>query len=355
MNSAIHSWPASGGPDQGADEDALAETAADWIVQLSADDAAEREAAARGFEAWKAADPAHAAAAAGMERFLGLTRQLGAQSGTSTRAARDTLGHLLDDGPASPAQPRRPRQRRRRKAGVVALLLLVGLASLLFFSSGRPAVLMADLRTVVGEQRSVALADGSRLLLAGDSAVDIQFDPAQRRLRLLRGEILVDVAAEPGRAFEVATEHGVVQALGTRFLVQGDDSQTVVTMLESRVQVIARAAPSQALDLGPGQRLRLDDHGSHPLPAVDPGAVEDAFRLRRLVVQDQPLPIVLERLARERPGYLYYDSARLAAIRVSAVLPLDDTDQALQLLHESFPQLRIRPMTAWLTLVDQTP
>jgi transmembrane sensor len=34
------------------------------------------------------------------------------------------------------------------------------------------------------------------------------------------------------------------------------------------------------------------------------------------------------------------------------VLPLDDTDRALQLLMSSFPELRIRTLTPWLVLVD---
>uniref|UniRef100_UPI0038D1A2C6 DUF4880 domain-containing protein n=1 Tax=Variovorax paradoxus TaxID=34073 RepID=UPI0038D1A2C6 len=51
--------------------DATAMQAAEWIVRLTADDPAERERARRGFEAWKRADPEHAATAAGMERLLG--------------------------------------------------------------------------------------------------------------------------------------------------------------------------------------------------------------------------------------------------------------------------------------------
>jgi ferric-dicitrate binding protein FerR (iron transport regulator) len=48
----------------------IAAQAAEWIVRLSCDDAAERVAARRDFDAWKAADRRHAAAAAGMERLL---------------------------------------------------------------------------------------------------------------------------------------------------------------------------------------------------------------------------------------------------------------------------------------------
>ncbi len=53
------------------DAETLAETAADWIVRLSADDPEERRQAEAGFTAWKNADPRHAAAAARLEQLIG--------------------------------------------------------------------------------------------------------------------------------------------------------------------------------------------------------------------------------------------------------------------------------------------
>ncbi|KAB2921072.1 MAG: DUF4880 domain-containing protein, partial [Dechloromonas sp.] len=54
-----------------ATPETLAEQAADWIVRLSADDPAERQAAEAGFRAWKLADPRHAETAARLEGLLG--------------------------------------------------------------------------------------------------------------------------------------------------------------------------------------------------------------------------------------------------------------------------------------------
>lgn len=70
------------------------------------------------------------------------------------------------------------------------------------------------------------------------------------------------------------------------------------------------------------------------------------------MVNDRPLSEVLDELARQRPGRIQYDRARIDGIRVSAVLPLDDTDRALQLLVANFPQLRVRTLTPYLVLVD---
>ena len=73
------------------------------------------------------------------------------------------------------------------------------------------------------------------------------------------------------------------------------------------------------------------------------------------MVDDRPLPEVLDELARHRPGQLRYDRAQLDHIRVAAVLPLDDTDKALQLLLDNFPQLRVRMLTRYLVMVDAPP
>ena len=70
-----------------------------------------------------------------------------------------------------------------------------------------------------------------------------------------------------------------------------------------------------------------------------------------MVVQDAALPDVLDELARQRKGILRYDRAALANIRVSAVLPLGDTDQALRLLSASH-HLQLTRMTPWLVSVS---
>lgn len=375
-------------PSHTADDDAMAEAAAEWIVRLSADDPTERDAARTGFDAWKAADTRHAAAAAGMERFVDRARnfQLGAQtdatdraagveqgeadsasahpsaqSDRAARAARQALGAVLDlsaERRSTPdGEPAGPKSPARRLGGLMALTCAVVLPAALALRAYPPAELLADLRTATGEQRSTVLADGSRLTLSSASAVDVQLSADQRRVQLLKGEILVDVAADSARPFVVETAHGGIRALGTRFIVRREAGFTLLTMLESRTA--ARAAESAAetaeIVVEAGQQARLTPQRVERLGAVNAGAVEDAFKLRRLVVQNRPLPEVLDELARHRPGLLRYEREAIEGIRVSAVLPLDDTDRALQLLATSFPQLRVRTVTPWVVMVDARP
>ena len=156
-----------------------AEQAAHWIVQLSADDPAERERARAGYAAWKAADPLHATTAAGMENLLGQLSAARAPAGGDHRPARAALAAIA---------PRRARLRQLAAASAVAVLVL-GSAML---ASEQPAYLLADLRSPTGQWRTHTLADGSRLTLGSDTAVNLRFTGGERHVQLVQGEILVE-------------------------------------------------------------------------------------------------------------------------------------------------------------------
>lgn len=325
--------------------DSFAEQAAAWIVRLSADDEADRAIARAGFEAWKRADLRHADAAADMERLIGqLSRARDSGGGAPARKALQTAF-------------RGQRRRRVRSAGVALLALCaLLLPTWLALHSYPPGWLLADLRTNTGVWRTHTLEDGSRITLAGDSAVNWHFDGQRRALELVRGEVLVDVAHDASRPFVVDTAQGSIRALGTRFVVDRDGAVTELTMLQSRVAV--RTAAQRALNqeatlvVDAGQRVRIGADSISSATAIDVRSVDDAWRYHQLVIADRPLAEVLDALNRQRPGLIRYDRAALDGIRVSAVLPLDDTDRALQLLLNNFPQLRIRTVTSYLVLVD---
>lgn len=82
---------------------------------------------------------------------------------------------------------------------------------------------MADYSAAIGQYRELTLADGTRVVLNTDSAIDVLFDASQRLIRLRRGEILVHTAPDnrvPSRPLRVTTGEGQMQALGTRFTVR---------------------------------------------------------------------------------------------------------------------------------------
>lgn len=327
-----------------AADDVLAEQAAHWIVLLGDDDADERDRAREAFEAWKKADPRHAAAALDMERVVGRMESLrnGNAGGRPARAALDAVF---------------TRQRRnghlRRAGAALAIAFLVAMPGWLALQLWPPSWLAADMRTVAGEWEAHVLPDGSRITLNSGSAINLRFDDTRRVVELVQGGILVDVASDAGRPFVVKTTHGSIQALGTRFTVDRGDEATLLNMIESRVLVrTADGYKSEEAIVHAGQRMRITAEGLGPMETIDPLAVTDAWEHRQLVVNDYSLAEVLDELGRQRPGGIHYNPEDIRHIRVSAVLPLDDTDRALQLLLANFPELRIRRITRWWVLVD---
>lgn len=310
------------------------EQAADWLLRLHENDLDADELAR--FEAWKQADVQHTAALERMQGFVAQMQALRLQK-TPVRAA------------LSAGRRRTPRGKR----SVSALLLMIALAVPLglLVRSQTAAYWLADLRTAPAQWQSHTLADQSQLSLAGNSAVELHFDSQQRRVELLRGEILVDVAHDSERPFIVATEEGEIRALGTRFLVKRENGSTLLTMLESRVA--AHGARSSAItEVDAGEQARISPDRVQALSNIDSASVADAWQQRQLVVQDQPLTTVLDELAQQRGGYLHFDRAALAELRVSAVLPLDDSDRALQLIAAALP-VDVQRITPWLVRVSR--
>jgi len=330
----------------------IAREAAAWIVQLGSDDAAQRRQAQQGFAQWQAQDQRHAQAAARLQAFVAQVQQLGSGPGEA-RAAQAALDAVR-------AQQTATRRRLTARAGgALALVVLLAMPAWLTLHNHPPALLWTDMHASTGQWRERTLSDGSQLTLSGVSAVNWRVSDDSRVLELVRGSILVEVARDAARPFYVQTPLGRIRALGTRFAVSYDNGQVTLEMLESRVAVQTpqqwQSGSDAALVVQAGQRLRLGGEGVAAVEDMDAQGVEQGWRRHELVVQDRPLPEVLDQLARHHPGPIRFDRAALADIRVSGVLPLDDTAQTLRLLQRSFPQLRMRFLASRWVWVDLQP
>lgn len=340
-------------PSASAIPDAIAEQAADWIVRLTAGDATEQAHTREAFESWKRENPLHAEAAADLQQVLGRLDAVRAVSGGHPGPAQAAIAAGLKEGTA---------RRARRIATTLAIVFLLGLPVWLGLQHYTPGYLLADLRSGTGQWETRTLVDGTRVTLGSGSAVNLRFDAKRRVLDLVRGEILVDVAHDTERPFLVETADGSIRALGTQFTVDRRDDATVLTMLQSKVAVQTASQRARNRSDGgdrtvveAGERVRIMADGLGPIEHVDTFGIADAWQTHQLVARKQPLTDVLDELERHRPGRILYDRDRLAGIDMTVVLPLDNTDQALQLLVDSLPALRVRKLTPWLVLVDRQP
>ena len=127
--------------------------------------------------------------------------------------------------------------RRRRFLAAAAVASGLTLAGALWWQTERYPLYTTD----IGERRSITLADGSEVDLNARSKLRIEFSKSERRVELLNGQALFQVAKDKNRAFLVQSGDAIVRAVGTQFDVYRKTSGTTVTVLEGRVAVYPTA------------------------------------------------------------------------------------------------------------------
>ncbi|KVE88800.1 FecR domain-containing protein [Burkholderia cepacia] len=312
----------------------VARRAVEWWVDRQAGRTGEAFDAA--LARWRAEDPAHDAAWRHIETMQ--QRLGGLTAGLDPQAAHAAL-----------LSPRAGRRRAAVKA--LAVLLFAGGAAWMAEPARRAAIWPADLRTAVGERRTVTLADRTVVVLDTDTALDVRFDAAARRLRLLRGTIMVTSGHDdrvPARPLVVATAQGELQPLGTRFAVRQRDGATRIEVFAGavRVQPDDAAARARVIAAGEGADFTRDAIGVQaPLDAY-----ASAWTGGMLVASRMRLADLVAELDRYRRGSLRCDAA-VADLRVSGTYPLDDPARVLDTLKATLP-IDVHYLTRyWATVV----
>lgn len=273
------------------------------------------------FERWLARDSRHADA---YERAAALWLRL--EGPARALAAADDY---------RPPEPRRQARSRRHPWLVAACLLcLLTVGALLWRDPGLIDRTTADMATAPGISRTRTLADGTRLFLDFDSAVDIDLAGDTRRLALRRGRVWLDVAAD-GRPFVVTGGGARVRVTGTRFGVARQPRTVLVTVASGRVEVAGNR------DAGTTRVLRAGDQV--PVSRGRPGDVRDVNArvelawARGLVLFDRArFASVAAQLERALPGRLIYDAESFRDIRLSGSFPADRPQALLDSLRRTY-------------------
>ncbi len=190
----------------------------------------------------------------------------------------------------------------------------------------------ADYHTGKGELKTLALSDGSTVLLNTDSSLSVDYSGRQRNISL-QGEAYFKVAADAQRPFEVQTESGRVRALGTAFEVKQLDADMAVTVYEHSVRVTFQQG--ETVDrLEEGQRIALSNQQIGPIENVNLKQTK-AWQEHLLVFKNQPLQQVITELNRYRSGKIVIMDHSLAEHLVTGVFDSSDPDAALATIEKT--------------------
>lgn len=235
--------------------------AARWFGRMQGPNAPSYQ---KAFEAWSA-DPRNKQA---YDRLRQSWRDVGLLAGSPVaREAR------LRDVPAQRDFARWPAVLATAPVLLAAACLLISTGLNLSFDDAPSAVL----RTSHGEIRSIALADGSHIILDAETRIGVWYGSRERRLRLIAGRARFDVAHEAKRPFIVDVATGRVIAHGTVFDVAIDGRKASVALLRGSIEVAPGPATAEehARLLRPGQQVAFAS--AHVLPR---SAQQSALALR---------------------------------------------------------------------------
>jgi len=307
---------------------AIIREAATWLMKLHSDDATEADQQA--WQHWRSRSPEHQRAWQCAQRLTDAFSDIPPELGMP----------VLDRPVACP---------QRRRAALKALALLLTTAPVAWLAAKLPwEDWSADYQTATGERSTIALADGTQLVLNTASSVDVRFDSRQRLVQLYIGEVLVTTAADkmlPARPFRVQTRHGMLRALGTRFDVRQEGMRSHVAVFEGAVELTPLKAPGVVVQAG--QQCSFTANRAGPVQAADDS--QALWSQGVLFADKMRLADFVDELSRYRHGRLSCDPA-VADQRVSGAFQLKDTDQALLLLSKVLP-VRIERITQyWVTV-----
>src|SRR5690606_7046086 len=249
--------------------------------------------------------------------------------------------------PVSSSAPTRPR--RWALAASLALIAMVGLILAQawpgdFADRGRlvSAPASRTFATDVGEQRSIALADGSVVFLNTNSRAVVRLSASERRIDLMKGEALFEVASDPSRPFRVHAAGTMTQAVGTKFNVRHIGTGIRVVVVEGKVLVDSR--PSKAVERGrtvarnavsgrrptdqalltAGQQVEFRANAGTPVVAEADIVTAASWRMRHLSFDDAGLDEIVAEFNRYNRTPIVLADPTLGRIRLSGVFDAND-------------------------------
>ncbi|WP_294334516.1 FecR domain-containing protein [uncultured Sphingomonas sp.] len=277
----------------------LEDEAAHWAARIDASP----DAAPAGLNRWLRADPAHAGA---------LLR------------AQATLVLLGGAVPETLVAERPGGGRRIWWLGGASAALAASITAALLLLPARGE----QIRTGIGEVRTVALNDGSSLAVDAGSELVTHIAGAARLVTLADGKALFRVRHDAHSPFRVQVGKVTITDIGTVFQVEADRDTGMVEVLvsEGEVQV---ASSGQSVRLVAGQRARFVIRGAAPVATVervDAAGIERAlgWTSGRLDLDGETLGEAVAELNRHNPLQIRLASPALAGEKLYGAFRIDD-------------------------------
>ena len=214
------------------------------------------------------------------------------------------------------------------------------------YSKTYTAALLSDHHTELGVIKTLKLADGGHIWLNTASAINVNYSAAVRNIELIKGEILIKTAKDSqNRAFIVTSQHGQLQALGTRFSVHQQKERTLVAVFDGTVAITTKQG--QQVKVEAGQQTYFSDSEISTLETAD--YAREAWSKGLLVADNISLAELVTQMSRYRHGYIQL-APEVADLRIMGTYPIDNPEHMLTMIAKALPVKISHIMPWWLTI-----
>lgn len=314
----------------------LDEEAAKWIIRCeTTPDATE----SREFKAWLKTSQAHRKA---------YERQL------HTWSMLDSLSQEAPAGDRTP-NPDLLIKHRTKRQKAIRLILQIGLPAAAALVLGLFLFSPANEKTAVRPTPIAAealqpcerrlLTDGSEIILKRGTKIEVLLTQEARRVKLLSGEVHVQVAKDPKRPFYVKAAGVEARAVGTEFNVRLGEQEVFVLVSEGKVQVThspaANPKQSQKTLLSAGDAASIpaetaEHKGSVRHLPLSEMAEHQAWEPKMLSFEEVCLSEIVQSFNRANEVKLHIEDPSLGAMKLTANLRSDNVAGFLRLLEAGF-------------------
>ena len=289
---------------KGTSEELIAREAANWVQRLKTATPKDRAE----FGRWLRESRAHVREMLLATSWATVLQHLGHEHRVDVARVKAAAANVVSVGPRRTSAPE-GRARALRWPWLAAIAASVAITAGVLFGAlpSLREVILREYVTSIGEQRTIALADGSVVSLNARSSIRVDLSSDSRDVYLNDGQALFSVAHDTARPFRVHIGDSVVQAVGTKFDVHRLSGRIEVAVLEGRVRVEREASRSataslrtlvERTQLSEGEALSISNSGEISVPMLVNISEVSAWRERRLVFRDRPLSEIVEEFQR---------------------------------------------------------
>ena len=179
-----------------------------------------------------------------------------------------------------------------------------------------------------GDIRLAPMEDGSAVTLNTDTVIKASFSKQIRRVDLLRGEALFDVAKDPDRPFVVVAGMVRVRAVGTSFTVRTHTDGRVEVLVREGVVEVWRGQSVRPLRLIAQTSTTVDATGPLTAVSVPASSVNNAtaWRQGQIDLDGLTLGEAAAEFARYSDRRIVVDDPAVASLHMAGMYSASDPD-----------------------------